>query len=164
MVENMAVSGSNSGRGEVAEEGDLDAVTLDANTYKAVWSQTGKKSEFYWVGNGIENQDANVGRLYADIQSTPDGGTTINATSGTARFVVFEDPDMDYYKAVGPTFSLGDLRDAVADNRTERPMLANLNPGASEDEVIALEVKGNDGETVSTDNCDVHIPYTALRV
>lgn len=161
MPNSMQPVGQSGGNPRVAEEGDFEDATLDSGRFVRVWSETATRKVLYWLGQGLEDQRANVGRIYLDAQNAVPGNI-----DGTARVVVYESDDHEFYKAIGPYFSLSDLRDAVTDDRTSRPMLAALNPGADEDEVIGLEIKaaaGSDGDTFTAANSDAHVPYSEIR-
>jgi len=165
MVRNTARVGEDKGRHRVEDQlGNLNtSVTLDQDRYVDVWNEQATRSEYFWLGAGISVNETNVGRLFANL--TDDGANDVDG--GSYRVVVYEDSDRDFLKAVGPEFGAQELIDSEGANRTDQIMLPLQNPGAREDQHIALQLKcdaDNDGNTLDTANSTaVQIPYSAVR-
>lgn len=147
-------------------EGDVDTTTLSSDMYMDIISKTSTESAKYFLGHGANSRDdANAGYFFAELHATGNGGGTAgDDIDGTYRFVVYEDSE-DEVPVVGPTYPSGDLRDAVSANRTERPVLPLLVPGAGKDKSIAVQLEADsdaDGKEVdgTQSNDDVGIPFT----
>lgn len=156
----MQTAGVSAGRKKAVDESDLDDITLDTSNFKPIWFTAGTNSEKFWHGYGVENNETNVGRIHLDLQTTEPTDVT-----GRGRLVVFESEDMEFYKAIGPEFNLKTLREDVAESKSDKTMVPTYNPGANNDEVIALEIKSSnaDGETVEPSESDFLYQYTSVR-
>ena len=141
---------------------DMDGTqTLDSNRFVDVWNKQATRSEYYLCGYGVENNETNVGRLAADLV---DSGA--NDITGTFRWVVYEDSDRDYIKSVGPTYTVAELEDSASASLRDKVMNPVRDPGAREDQHIALQLKvgaTNDGNTIDTSSGSAQIEYTRLR-
>lgn len=141
-------------------EGDLIETTVFDDTYRDVLRRVSTESAKFYLGHGMRSRDdPNLGYMFADLQdSTP------AAIDGTFRFVVYSDSE-DEVPIVGPQADSRDMRDAVTENRTERPALPLLLPGAGKDKAIAVQFKadsGSDGATISAADSDALVPYTQI--
>lgn len=165
MARDTSRVGQDVGRGRVADQlSDLnDGVALSQDRYVDIFNVQASRSEYLALGKGVYNNDSNVGRFFADLADS--GANDIDA--GSFRFVVYEDSDRDFIKAVGPEFGVQEAIDSANADRSDQLMLALLNPGAREDQHIALQLKcdaDNDGNTIDTGNSTaVQIPFTAFR-
>lgn len=155
------------GVGEYFTEGDISTTTLRSDAYVDILTKTSTESAKYFWGQGAANaNDTNAGYFYWDLRATGSGAASAadDEVDGTVRFIVYKDSE-DEVPIVGPTYSLVDLRDAEDENRTERPVLPLLTPGAGKDKKIACQVKaasGSDGYEIdgSQTNDNALIPYT----
>lgn len=162
MPRNMGAVGATIGDSKTAAVGDMDGTaTLDQDRFIDVWNQQATRSEYYHVGYGVGDSQTNVGRLYADLV---DSGA-VNIEAGEFRFVVYQDSDRDYPKAIGPTFSVAELEESASADLRDQTMLPVLNPGAREDQHVALQLKcaaANDGNTIDTSSGSAKIPFSRI--
>lgn len=165
MVRDTYPVGDDVGRGRVDDQlSDLNTgVTLSSDRFVDVWNRQASRSEYLALGKGVSNNVTNVGRFFAKLSDS--AANTIDG--GTFRVVVYEDSDRDFIKAIGPEFGVKESRDSADADRTDQLMLPLLNPGAREDQHVALQLKAdadNDGNTVDEGNStSFNIPFTAFR-
>jgi len=108
----------------------------------------------FW-GFGPRNRaSADASFAYAEMLADGSGtGTDGDQISGKLRLAVVDSTGDDLRRRVFG--DLDDLADAKADSRTDRPMMAELQPVASEDKSLALQVKvdsAQDGVVVGQDS------------
>lgn len=130
----------------------------------ATVESTAKKQYAHGFGSQDRSQ-GNTGFAYSDFQADDGTGTIVNL-SGTLRLVVYESSDLEQPKLFGSEYDLDELREAVNDSRTERPIVSVERRLALEDEVLAWELNvdsNQDGYTVSAADCDIQIPYSEWR-
>lgn len=139
---------------------DLDNVTLKKNEYVTIWSSTVSADTAEFWGFGPRNRDAaNASFAYAELLASGNGtGSDGNQISGQLRFAIVDSTGDDVRRRVFG--DLDDLADGESDNRTDRPMSAELQPAASEDKSLELQVKvdsAQDGVEVASDsNVQLH--------
>jgi hypothetical protein len=134
---------------------DLDNATLQSGEWIEIWSSTVQAGtvQFWGFGpNNREHSDASFSymELLADGSGTGNDGDQI---SGKVRLTVKDATGDDIRRR--EYGDLDDLADAKADNRTERPMMPEVQPAASQDKSLSLQVKvasGDDGEVVASDS------------
>lgn len=135
--------------------------TLEQDKYRVVAGRQSSATNWYINGYGTESRAGDGGFLYLDLVDSEG-----NDITGKLRTVVYADERAEDPKCYGPTFDLGELRDAVNDSRTERPMLPVQQIGAKEDEWVALEVKADasevDGNVVDESASDFNIPLSEV--
>lgn len=153
---------------QVWTEDDLSTTTVREDAYIDLLTATSTESAKYFMGHGANSRDdANAGYFYAALNATGGGtGTAGDNLTGTFRFIVYDDSE-DEVPVVGPTYTATDLFDAESDNRTERPVLPLLVPGAGKDKSIAVQFKADsnsDGVVIdgAQSNDDVLIPHTQV--
>lgn len=134
---------------------DLDSVTLQSGEWITIWSSTVKADTVEFFGFGPRNREASdasfaYAELLADGSGTGNDGDQI---SGQLRLAITDSTGDDIRRRVYG--DLDDLADAKSDSRTERPMMAEVQPAASQDKSLELQVKvdsGDDGEVVASDS------------
>jgi hypothetical protein len=134
---------------------DLDNATLQSGEWITIWSDEVKAGTVQFWGFGPRNRDASdasfaYAELFADGTGT---GTDGDAISGKVRLTVQDATGDDIRRRVYG--DLDDLADAHADSRTDRPMMPEVQPAASQDKKLALQVNvasGQDGVVVANDS------------
>jgi hypothetical protein len=141
-----------------------DSRALQAGQEITIWSKQVPADKGYVWGYGPDNREAgDANYVYAEFLADG-GGTGTDGNTITDADVVLAVTDSTQEdtiakRSLGP--SAGDLADAKADNRTERPLLPELYKGAGEDRHLELRLRarsGADGKQVGTDS-DVHLGY-----
>lgn len=163
MVQNLQNVNADAGSREYIRSSDLNSATVSEDRWVSLFEVQSSKTIKYFPGAGTANRQGNAGFGDLDLQNS--GGT---ATDGELRWEVYRDAQRDDLVAVSDTFRSEDLRAAVSENRTEKPMIPLQKPGAGEDGYVVLAFKaasGSDGDTISTSNSseDVGIPYTRVH-
>lgn len=162
----MTNVGSAVGNKKHVEADDLaDAKVMDASTYLDVADAQSNESFVYQHGYGTAHYEDNRGNAFADIKVTPDGGTTVNDAEGTLRLVVYEDSTKEIVRALGPEFSLRELREAKAEAPSDRPTIPQKNPAARPDRHVAWQVKidsSQDGQELYAAGSTVFLPYAEI--
>lgn len=141
-------------------EDALNEVAVFDDTWRDILTQTSTESAKYYHGQGMRSRDdPNLGYMYGDLQTSAPA-----AIDGTFRWVVYQDSE-DEVPIVGPSEDSRDMRDATSLDRTERPAMPLLLPGAGKDKKIAVQFKAasaSDGDTISASDSDVLIPYSSI--
>lgn len=146
--------------------GDLiDAVALDQDVYKAIWTETGTNTRAFAPGYGFVQHEVAEG--FADMNLKDDASTPVEIDA-ELRWVLYADDSREapmYKKEVprSPT-----LRSAVSEARRDKPVIPGLSPFTGEDRVLALEAKPVDAAnelTLSAANSteDLGIPYSRVQ-
>lgn len=145
---------------------DLDNATLQSGEYITVWSETVSAGTALFWGFGPENrQAADASFAYAELLANGNGtGSDGDEIHGKVRLTVTDATGDDIRRR---TYGdLSDLADAQADDRTERPMMPELQPAASQDKRLELQVKvdsDQDGVEVGSDsNVKLHYGERSL--
>jgi len=149
-------SGHNSGKRKVSAD-DLDEPTLVAGNEIVVYENQVPADKRYHWGYGFANREAGeTSFVYADFQNSNDnaidGELVLALTDSTGEDVLAK----RYFQ------DLGDLRDAVNDDRTERIMMSEMQPAAREDRILQLRLvadSSSDGDDVSASNSDIKLSY-----
>lgn len=133
---------------------DMERVIVSDTDFTEVASVQGGKVEKYLPGYGVENRQGEVGYADFDAEATGNaGGSNGERIDGIFRFVVYEDPSKEVVKRFGPTMRTEDLRTSVAEDRTNKRMVAARKFGTPDDGFLALEFKadgGSDGYELET--------------
>jgi hypothetical protein len=134
---------------------DLDNVTLQAGEYITIWSDTVAADTVQFWGFGPRNrEDADASFAFAELLANGNGtGADGDQISGKARLAITDSTGDDLRRRVFG--DLDDLADAKSDSRTEKPMMAEVQPAASQDKALALQVKvdpAQDGVKVASDS------------
>lgn len=134
---------------------DLDNVTLQSGEWITIWSDEVKAGTLQFWGFGPRNRDASDASFaYCELLADGTGtGADGDAISGKVRLAVQDATGDDIRRRVYG--DLDDLADAKDDSRTDRPMMPEVQPAASQDKSLALQVKvadGDDGEVVASDS------------
>ena len=149
---------------ERIEATDLDeSVTLQEGVWVPVFTVKATRSTGYQPGYGVRNR--NLAEGFADLDLVDSGS---NDVACKFRYAIYESEDLDnlLYKT-----NLGkdtQFRSAVSSDRTDKPIVHQRSPGASQDRVLALEVKPtsstNDGNNPSQANSDSEqgLPYASI--
>lgn len=141
------------------QAGDTTSTTLRAGNEITIYSEKVPADKVYHWGYGFSDRDAGeTSFVYADLKdnsSTPvnlEGQLVLAVTDSTQEDVLAK----RYFQ------SLEDLRAAEADNRTERILMSEMQPAASEDRHLELRVvadSASDGLTYSPSNSTVKLNY-----
>lgn len=121
-----------------------------------IWSDRVPADKIYVWGIGPRSREAsNTNFVFADFQASGSGtGTSGNTiTDCDVVIAVTDSTQEDTLAKTTLNPDAGDLSDAQADNRTERPVLPEQSPGATEDKHLELRLRarsGADGKQVAT--------------
>lgn len=134
---------------------DLTKATLQKDEWITVWSDEVQAGTVQFWGFGPQNREAaDASFAYAELLATGGGtGTDGDQISGKVRLAVTDATGDDIRRR--EYGDLDDLADAKSDTRTERPMMPELQPAASQDKSLELQVKvadAQDGVIVGTDS------------
>jgi len=146
------------------DEADINGKTLQAGEEITIWSDQVPADKAYVWGYGPDSRQAgNANYVYAEFLESGAGsgvdGTVIQDADVVVAVTDSTQEDTLAKTTLGP--DAGDLADAKADNRTDRPVFPEHAPGATEDKHIELRLRarsGADGVVVGNDS-DVHIGY-----
>jgi hypothetical protein len=146
------------------DEADINDRALQAGEEITVWSTSVPADKAYVWGYGRNSRDAgDANYVYAEFLADGSGSGTDGNTITDAEVVVAitdsTQEDTIAKTTLGP--DAGDLADAKADPRTERPIVSEHAPGATEDKHLEIRLRarsGADGKVVGNDS-DVHIGY-----
>ena len=145
------------GNREQFTAGDLeDGKAVDSDRYVTVAQVQGNSSTAYGAGIGPKNRNSGEGWSDLDLQLLDDSGAAA-AAEGKLRWEVYSDPEKEDLVAYSRTFSAGDLRSAVAADRTDKVLTPAQQPIAGQDSYLVLAFKANDsqdGYTVSAGDSD----------
>lgn len=151
---------------DVTEDDLADGTALRSDEFTRIFEEQASKTRFLFPGQDNTNrQIGNIGDYFGDIQGTNDGGSTYEQVQGHLRIEVYEDERLENLKAVGPKISLRALRNAETESLMDRPIQTLANPGAAEDEYIAISVKTTsayDGYALSAANSSFQYPLTEV--
>lgn len=149
---------------ESVEASDLDeSVTLQEGVWVPIFTVKATRSTQYYPGFGVRNKNLAEGYADMDLQ---DSGT--NEVSCKFRWAIYESEELDNLLVKQKIGSDTKFRSAVSSDRTEKPVVPQRNPGASQDRVLALEIKPtsatNDGNSPSQTNSttELGIPYSSV--
>lgn len=146
------------------DEANFNGRALQAGEEITIWSTQVPADKAYVWGFGRDDRDAgDANYIYAELLADGGGTGTAGNTIRDAELVVAitdsTEEDTLAKTTLGP--DAGDLADAKADNRTERPIFPEHAPGVTEDKYLQLRVRartGADGKIVGT-NSDVKVGY-----
>lgn len=146
------------------DEADINDKTLQAGEEITIWSTDVPADKAYVWGYGPDSRQAgNANYVYAEFLASGAGtGTDGNTITDADVVVAITDSTQEDTIAkttLGP--DAGDLADAKADDRTDRPVFPEHSPGATEDKHLELRLRarsGADGKVVGNDS-DVHLGY-----
>lgn len=134
---------------------DLDNVTLQSGEWITIWSSTVDAGTAQFWGFGPRNREAaDASFAYCELLADGSGtGADGDQISGKLRLAVTDSTGDDIRRRVYG--DLDDLADAKNDSRTDRPMMPEVQPGATQDKNLELQVKvdaADDGEVVASDS------------
>jgi hypothetical protein len=134
---------------------DLDNATLQSGEWITIWSDEVKADTLQFWGFGPRNrEDADASFAFCELLANGSGtGTDGDQISGKLRLAVTDSTGDDIRRRVYG--DLDDLSDAKSDSRTDRPMMAEVQPAASQDKSLELQVKvdpSDDGTVVANDS------------
>jgi hypothetical protein len=134
---------------------DLDNATLQSGEWITVWSDEVKAGTLQFWGFGPRNREASDASFsYAELLANGSGtGTDGDQISGKVRLAVTDATGDDIRRRIYG--DLDDLADAKSDSRTDRPMMPEVQPAASQDKSLELQVKvasSQDGVVVGSDS------------
>ena len=151
------------GDSRVIRSDDLnDGVTMNAGNEITIYSRQVPSDKVYYHGAGRESRTS--GRrafVYADLRNEAN-----EPIEGDLLGVV-TDSEQRHAHGEYEIADLETLREAVDDDRTERPMQPIVAPGARDSQHIELQVRaasGSDGETFDRSNSTVELYFTDVRV
>mgnify|MGYP000731255380 CR=1 FL=1 len=135
--------------------GDLTNSTLQSGEWITIWSDTVSADTAQFWGFGPRNREsADASFAFCELLANGNGtGTDGDVISGKLRLAVTDSTGDDIRRRVYG--DLDDLADAKSDSRTDRPMMAELQPAASQDKSLELQVKvdsSQDGVEVGSDS------------
>lgn len=154
---------------ERIKAGELSDVVLDSSRYVGIWQQEGNSSTAYGIGLGPRAKEHAEGYADMDLRVTDkDADGTPDVANGKLRWEVYDDPEQENLVAYSSTFRSENLRSAVNDSRTEKPVMHGQMPVAGDDSTIVLAFRAddaNDGDTLTSGNCsdDLGIPYSRYK-
>lgn len=145
---------------------DLENDTLKKGEYITIWSKEVKADQRLFWGFGPRNREsANASFAYMELLASGGGtGTDGDEIAGKVRLAITDSTGDDIRRRVFG--DLSDLADAKTDKRTERPMMAELQPAAREARFLELQVKvadSQDGVKVASDS-NVKLHYGEVSV
>lgn len=134
---------------------DLDTPTLQSGEWIEIWSDTVQAGTVQFWGFGPRNRRAaDASFAYCELLADGTGtGTDGDQISGKVRLTVKDPTGDDIRRRVFG--DLDDLADAKSDSRTDRPMMPEVQPAASQDKSLSLQVKvdsAQDGVVVANDS------------
>ena len=134
---------------------DLDSATLQSGEFITIWSDTVSADTAQFWGFGPRNRKAaDASFAYCELLASGNGtGADGDQISGKLRLAIQDSTGDDVRRRVFG--DLDDLTDAKGDSRTDRPMMAELQPAASQDKTLALQAKvdsSQDGVEVASDS------------
>jgi hypothetical protein len=140
---------------ETINGSDLDNTTLQSGEWIEIWSATVSAGTALFWGFGPQNSErADASFAYMELLASGSGtGTDGDQISGTTRLAVKDATGDDIRRR--KFGDLDDLADAKSDSRTERPMMPEVQPAASQDKRLSLQVKvasSQDGVEVASDS------------
>lgn len=144
-----------------------DGKTLDSDRFVTLFEEQGDTNTAYGLGHGPSNRDYAKGWSDYDLQ-VDDGTGTIEPAQGKYRWEIYRDAAKEELVAKSATFSAGDLRSAVAADRTQKRNIPAEQPLAGNDSFVVLAFRAapaQDGYTVSAadSNDDLGIAYTEYK-
>jgi hypothetical protein len=146
------------------DEANINDRALQAGEEMTIWSTSVPADKAYVWGYGRDSRDSgDANYIFAEFLESGSGtGVDGNVIRDAEVVIAITDStgeDTLAKTTLGP--DAGDLADAKADQRTERPILPEHAPGATEDKRLELRLRarsGADGVVVGNDS-DVHIGY-----
>jgi len=146
------------------DEANINGRALQAGEEITIWSTPVPADKAYVWGYGRDDRyagDANYiyGEFLEDGTGTGTNGNTIRDAEVVVAITDSTEEDTLAKTTLGP--DAGDLADAKADPRTERPIFPEHAPGATEDKYLQLRLRarsGADGVVVGNDS-DVKVGY-----
>jgi hypothetical protein len=146
------------------DEDDIQNKTLQAGEEITIWSTQVPADKAYVWGFGPDDRNAgNANYVYSTFKPTGNGsktdGDVINDADVVLAITDSTQEDTIAKTTINP--DAGDLNDAVSDDRTDRPVVPEHAPGATEDKHLELRLRarsGADGAEVANDS-DVHLGY-----
>jgi hypothetical protein len=138
--------------------------TLQAGEEITVWSTQVPADKAYVWGFGPDNRESgNANFVYAEFLASGSGAGNDGDVVRDADVIVAltDSTQEDTIAKTSLNPDAGDLADAKADPRTERPVFPEHAPGATEDKHLELRLKaqsGADGIQIGTDS-DLHLGY-----
>jgi len=146
------------------DESTLQNKTLQAGEEITIWSTQVPADKAYVWGFGPDSLNAaNANYVYATFKANGSGTGADGDVIADADVVlaVTDSTQEDTLAKTTVNPDAGDLNDAVSDDRTDRPVLPEHAPGATEDKHLELRLRarsGADGIVVANDS-DIHLGY-----
>lgn len=140
----------------------LNNVAVKAGTEVTIWSKQMPNDKVAWFGHGSHVREVAEAFVYAELLANGNGaGTDGDAIEGELVLAI---TDSDQRRVLASTVfdSLGELADAFADDRTNRPVMEAMSPYAKPGRHIELRVRADqncDGYEVASDS-NVRLYYS----
>jgi hypothetical protein len=149
------------------DEANINDRALQAGEEITIWSIPVPADKGYVWGYGRDSRDAGdanyvFAEFLADGSGTGTDGDVVRDAEVVVAVTDSTEEDTLAKTTLGP--DAGDLADAKADARTERPIFPEHRPGGTEDKYLQLRLRarsGADGVVIGNDS-DVHIGYGSV--
>ncbi|WP_338905236.1 hypothetical protein [Salinibaculum marinum] len=142
---------------------DLDQDTLKAGTEVTVWSQKVPDDKVLFWGHGRAQREYADAFVFAELLASGNGtGTAGDELSGELVLAI---TDSQQRRVLASTVfdTLGELADAKADDRTNRPIMAALAPYAKPGRHIEIRIRaasGSDGKELDPSASSARLYYS----
>lgn len=143
--------------------GDLESATVKAGTEVTVFQKQVPDDKIAWFGHGSHQRSVAEAFIFADLDASGNGtGTAGDPIEGELVAAVL---DSEQRRVLASTTidSLGELADAKADERTERPVMEALAPYAKPGRYLEFRVRSassSDGYEIDTSGSSARLYYT----
>ena len=158
-----ATSLYNSGDKRTIFAEDFMQETVKAGNEITIWEKEIANDKIGWFGHGSHVRDVAEAFAYANIVASGNGsGTAGDAIEGELVLAIVDSEQRRVLRDV-TLDNLGELADAEADERTERPVQEALKPYAKPGRYLELRImstSGTDGYEVDPSASDARLYYT----
>lgn len=143
----------------------LDQDTLKADTEVTVWAEQIQENEIGFFGHGPSEREYAEAFTWLDLVASGNGsGAAGDNLTGDVVLAITDSRQKRVIKSV--VFdSLGELRDAKAEKRTARPVMAAMAPYAESGrhlEIRLMADSNSDGKEVDPENSGGHLYHTLV--
>jgi hypothetical protein len=134
----------------------MDSATLRQGNEITIWSKKVPADKVFTWGYGPDSKKSGAEAfVYAELLASGAGALTDGDQLTGDLVLAVTDSTQEDVLARRNVGDLQTLADAKADDRTERPIVGELSPGATEDRFLELRViadSGSDGAEVAQDS------------
>ncbi|MWG34159.1 hypothetical protein [Halomarina oriensis] len=152
------------GTKRVIKAGDFEQTTLKSGNEVTVYAEQVKQDKVLWHGHGNMNRTTgNVAHIYAALVASGNGSGTAGDAIEGELVAAITDSDQRRVLASTTIDDLGELADAEASERTERPMHPALEPFAKPGRHLELRILAapeSDGVEVDPANSNARLYYS----